>query len=152
MATQWTPGPKVENRGAAFEFGDAHLIVPELTVDQAEELAEKIDEVQEPIEELADADRKDSARYRAYKAALRKRSLVAKEVISAALRNNYPDIPDGVVSKFVTVGNWATLFNAVMGYSGRQQVRETGEITQDAMSYSGRQKTGGAGEINPAAD
>ena len=120
----------VRFRGVPFEFGDEVLIVPSLTCDQAEALAEEIDLATSPVgmTSAAEVMAMDDAAFRSHTAAVRQRRAAMNKVISTAVRRNYPDIGAPDLTELVTQENVQDLFNAAMAYTpGKEKIKDPGE-------------------------
>ena len=137
----------VRFRGVPFEFGDDALIVPPITCDQAEALAEEIDlatspaGLKRPDELMAMA----GEAFRQHTAEMRKRRAAMCKVIDTALTRNYSEALDG----FVTQENVQDAFNAAMAYTpDAEKVKDPGEWQASREKPGPKSSTG----LVPAAE
>lgn len=123
---------KVPFRGVAFEYGDSYLIVPPITIDDAEELSGDIDAAKNPNgEPMAQ-----------FQSQLR--------VITAAIRRNYPDMTDKEIKRFLDMDNMPFVYVAAVGLNKRApKVKSLGEITPATLSGQTLIGTPFAGESQP---
>ena len=119
----------VRFRGVPFECGDDVMIVPAITCDQADTLAEEIDQATSPsgIKQVQDVMNMDAAAYRSHSAALRGRRSAMQKVIMAAVGRNYPDLPVETANELVTQENVQDLFNAAMAFGAAERIKDPGE-------------------------
>ena len=138
----------VRFRGVPFEFGDDVLIVPPITCDQAEALAEEIDLATSPagLSHPAEVMALDDKAFRAHTLTIRNRRVAMRKVIDAALSRNYVDTD---LAEFVTQDNLQNVFNAAMAYTpDAEKVKDPGEWQASREKPGPKSSTG----LVPAAE
>jgi hypothetical protein len=141
-----------------FEFGDDVLIVPSVTCDQADALAEEIDLATSPagLKKPDELMAMVGEEFRKHTAEMRERRAAMCKVIDTALTRNYPNqehadgSTEGVkFGSFITQENVQDLFNAAMAYTpGVEKIKDPGEWQASRGKPGPKSSTGPA----PAAE